>query len=84
MRIDNEYVISVRHALHEYPEVGFDLARTVALVKDELRKMDIPYTERYGKSSVVGYINPEKEGFTIGIRADMDALLITEKTALPF
>ena len=84
MRIDNEYVISVRHALHEYPEVGFDLARTVALVKDELRKMDIPYTERYGKSSVVGYINPEKEGFTIGIRADMDALLINEKTDLPF
>lgn len=44
--------------------------------------MGIPYTEKYGKGSVVGYINPDKESFTIGIRADMDALEITEKVDL--
>lgn len=46
--------------------------------------MGIPYTEEYGKSSVVATINPDKKGFTIGIRADMDALLIQEETNVPF
>lgn len=46
--------------------------------------MGIEYTEEYGISSVVATINPLKTAFTIGMRADMDALLIEEKTDLPF
>lgn len=63
-----------------YPEVGYDLPITVALVKRELDSMNIPYTEKYGKGSVVAYINPDKTDFTIGIRADMDALKMTEES----
>ncbi len=84
INIDKEYIISIRREIHQYPEVDFDLPKTIALVKRELDKMGIPYTEKYGKSSVVATINPEKDDFTIGIRADMDALLINEKTAVPF
>ena len=58
-----------------YPEVDFELHKTVAVVKRELEAIGIPYTEKYGKGSVVGYVNPEKEGFTIAIRADMDHCL---------
>ncbi len=67
-----------------YPEVDFDLPKTVAVVKRELEAIGIPYTEKYGKSSVVGYVNPEKEGFTIAIRADMDALRLQESLDLPY
>ena len=84
MYADQNYIVSLRHEIHEYPEIGFDLSRTIALVKRELSAMGIEYTESYGESSVVAVINPEKKHFTIGIRADMDALLIEEKTALPF
>lgn len=77
-QIDKDYIIKLRREIHQYPEVDFELPRTITVVKRELEKMGIPYTEKYGKSSVVGYINPQKEGFTIGIRADMDALLIDE------
>lgn len=84
IEINKDYIIGLRREIHMYPEVDFDLPRTVALVKRELESMDIPYTEKYGKSSVVGVINPEKQGFTIGIRADMDALNILEKTDLPY
>ncbi len=84
INIDKDYIISLRREIHQYPEVGFELPKTVALVKRELDKMGIPYTEEYGKSSVVATINPEKKDFTIGIRADMDALLINEKTDVPF
>ena len=79
MYADKDYIISLRRELHMYPEVGFDLPRTIALVKRELDKIGIEYTEKYGKSSVVATINPEKTNFTIGIRADMDALLINEQ-----
>lgn len=84
INIDKDYIISLRREIHQYPEVGFELPKTVALVKRELDKMGISYTEEYGKSSVVATINPEKKDFTIGIRADMDALLINEKTDVPF
>ena len=81
---DKDYMTKLRHEIHMYPEVDYDLPKTVALIKRELEALGIPYTEKYGKGSVVGYINPDKEGFTIGIRADIDALRITEKTGLPY
>ena len=84
MYADKDYIINLRHEIHEYPEIGFDLPRTIAVVKRELDSFGIEYTEKYGESSVVGIINPEKNHFTIGIRADMDALLIEEKTDLEF
>lgn len=84
MYSDKDYIINLRHEIHEYPEIGFDLPKTIALVKRELDKLGIEYTEKYGESSVVATINPKKSHFTIGIRADMDALLIEEKTDLPF
>ena len=82
--VDQDYIVKLRRELHEYPELEFDLPRTIALVKRELDAIGIEYTEKYGQSSVVATINPEKTNFTIGIRADMDALPLTEKTGLPF
>ena len=84
MYIDKDYIISLRRELHQYPEIGFDLPKTVALVKRELDRIGIAYTEQYGESSVVAVINPEKENFTIGIRADMDALRICEANDVPY
>ena len=84
MYADKDYIISIRREIHEYPEIGFELPKTISVVKRELEKLGIEYTEKYGESSVVGVINPEKKHFTIGIRADMDALLIEEKIDIPF
>ncbi len=78
------YVINARRQLHMYPEIGFELDRTLAFLRSELDKMGVEYTEKYGKSSIVATINPEKTNFTIGIRADIDALPITEETDLSF
>lgn len=82
--VDKEYILALRHEIHEYPELRFDLPRTLAVVRRELDALGIPYTEKYGKSSIVGYLNPDCKDFTIGIRADMDALPLTEKTDLPY
>ena len=84
MYADQEYIVSLRREIHQYPEIGFELPKTISVVKRELKKMGIEYTENYGRSSVVATLCPDKKQFTIGIRADMDALLIEEKTDLPF
>ena len=84
MTIDNEYIKNLQHELHRIPELGFDLPRTVAVVKRELDKIGIEYTEKYGKRSIVADLNPEKSNFTIAIRADMDALPIQEHTGLEY
>ncbi len=78
------YAIELRRTLHQHPEIGFDLPETLALVRRELSAMGIPFTERFGKSAIVATINEDKPGFTIGIRADMDALPLSEETDVPF
>jgi len=77
--VDNEYLVAIRRELHMYPELGWDLDRTAALVRRELDAMGVQYeADVYGRNTVVATINPDNTGFTIGIRADMDALPITE------
>jgi amidohydrolase len=78
LNVDSNYIIAMRHELHMYPEIGYDNPRTLSIIKRELDKMGIKYTEKYGKSSIVATINEEKSSYTIGIRADTDALLIQE------
>jgi amidohydrolase len=46
--------------------------------------MGIGYTEEYGKSSIVGTFTGEKSAFTIGIRADTDAIPVSETNDVPY
>lgn len=78
-----QYAKELRHELHQHPEIGFDLPKTLSVVRRELDAMGISYTEEYGKSSIVATIN-EGKSFTIGLRADMDALPIQEAGSNPF
>ena len=78
------YVSEIRRKLHMYPEIGTELPKTLALLRQELDALGVPYTERYGISSIVATVNPEKSHFTIGIRADIDALPIQEQNDVPY
>ena len=82
--IDHEYMVNIRRRLHMYPELSFDIPRTLALIRSELESMGVSYTERYGKSSILAVINDEKKDFTIAFRADTDALPITETNDVPY
>ena len=79
-----DYMVNVRRRIHRHPEIGFDLPVTAALVRDELDKMGVPYTEKFAPCSVVGYIGGDPAKKTLAIRADMDALPVEEKVDLPF
>lgn len=85
IQISNElfdYAVSIRRQLHQYPEVGFELEKTVKLVSEELNKIGIPYTFEYGKGSIVAHLGQGDK--MIALRADMDALPVEEKTDLPY
>lgn len=80
-----EYAVTIRRQLHQYPEVGFELKRTCALVAEELDKIGAAHTDKYGTCSLVADIGPVGPGIrTIALRADMDALPVQEKTDLPY
>lgn len=66
--------------LHACPEVGFDLPQTRALVSEELTRLGISH-KTVGKGSIVADLGEGKNRTLL--RADMDALPITEETTLP-
>ena len=84
MKADKEYIIRIRRELHQIPEVGYDLPKTLALIRRELDAMGVPYTEEYGTSSIIATLHAGAGNKTIAIRADIDALPIQEETELPF
>ena len=76
-----------RRHLHTIPELMFDLPRTSAFVEQKLRSFGISdITTGVAQTGVVAVIEGKtnKSGRTIGLRADMDALPITELTGLEY
>lgn len=82
-KIGND-IIQWRRDLHEIPEVGYELHKTVAYVTAKLDEMEISYEKICDGSGVLALINPNSNGKVLGIRADMDALPIEEETGLTF
>ena len=76
--------IDVRHHLHANPELSYEEYETSMFVQQQLQKFGIPF-EVKAVTGVVGLIkgnNPGKK--TIALRADMDALPITEENDIPY
>lgn len=70
-----------RHWLHRHPELGFDLPQTSGFVAARLREIGVDEIhDRIATSGIVALIKGRQPGPTIGLRADMDALPITEQT----
>ena len=76
-----------RRDIHAHPELGFETHRTAALVAEKLRAFGIDeVVEGVGRTGVVGVIRGRStaSGKVVGLRADMDALPMTEVTGAPY
>ena len=71
-----------RRDLHQMPELMFDVVKTAGFVESKLREFGVDEVVKgLGRTGVVGIIRGARgDGPTIGLRADMDALPISEKT----
>lgn len=74
-----------RRDLHTHPEIGFQEVRTASIVADKLREFGVDeIITGMATTGVVGIIKGDREGPMIGLRADMDALPMTEHTDVPW
>jgi amidohydrolase len=77
-------VIACRRDLHQHPELGNREVRTARIVADKLRALGIDVQEKVAHTGVVGVLRGGKPGKVVALRADMDALPVTEQVDLPF
>jgi len=77
-------VIEWRRDIHEHPELSNRETRTAAKVADHLKSLGIEVQTGIAHTGVVGILKGTKPGPVIALRADMDALPVTERNSLPF
>ena len=77
-------IIDLRHQIHKYPELGNREFKTAKMVAEHLRSLGIEVETDIAYTGVVGVLKGNKPGPVVAVRADMDALPVTEETDLPF
>lgn len=77
-------VVAWRRDIHEHPELGNREVRTSKLVADHLRALGIEVRTGVAHTGVVGVLKGGRPGPVVALRADMDALPVTEQVNLPF
>ncbi|WP_066704172.1 amidohydrolase [Celeribacter ethanolicus] len=79
-----EKMTAIRRDIHAHPETSFEEVRTSAIVAEFLEGLGIEVHRGLGKTGVVGTLKGKRPGQkAIALRADMDALHITEDTGVP-
>ena len=77
-------VIEWRRHLHQFPELSNREFKTAEFVEKYLRGLGLEVRTKIAKTGVVGILKGGQPGATIGLRADMDGLPVTERVNIPF
>ena len=79
------YIIEKRRHFHQYPELSFEEKETTATIVEELKNLGVDEIITFPDyTGCVAVIRGAKPGKTVMLRADIDALPVTEATGLPF
>ncbi|MFD2468392.1 M20 metallopeptidase family protein [Amycolatopsis silviterrae] len=76
--------VELRRAVHQHPEQGLQLPRTQAAIRAALADLPIELTDGRSTTSLTGVLRGARPGPAVLLRADMDALPLTEDTGLEF
>ncbi|MGA1329654.1 MAG: M20 metallopeptidase family protein [Candidatus Nanopelagicales bacterium] len=77
-------LVQLRHKLHREPEIGLDLLKTQAKILDALADLNLEVTTGKALSSVTAVLRGKSSDKTVILRADMDALPVTELADIEF
>ncbi len=80
----NEQVIKWRRHFHQNPELSNREFETGKYIANQLNEMGLKVERNVAKTGVIGLLDTGKPGPTIGLRADIDALPVTERVDVPF
>ena len=80
----NDRVVELRRDIHMHPELSEHEARTETKICDWLNALDIPYEKGIAGHGICATIYGQCTDKTAAIRADIDALPVTEQTGLPY
>lgn len=78
-----DWVVNLRRDFHKHPEASFKEFKTSKIISEELIKMGLE-VQHITETGVVGILKGKLDGKVIALRADIDALSVTEDTGLPF
>jgi amidohydrolase len=81
---ENEALVALRRDLHAHPELGYQEERTASLVEAALKYCGLKEVGRVTRTGVTGLLEGGRPGPVLLLRADMDALPLTEETDLPY
>jgi amidohydrolase len=84
MTQDYQKFAAWRRHLHAHPELSLQEKMTSAFVQEKLAELGIPFQAGIGGHGVVATLSRGHARGSVGLRADMDALPITEMTGLPY
>ncbi|WP_313297223.1 M20 aminoacylase family protein [Diaphorobacter sp.] len=84
IRLSSAEFVDIRRRLHAWPELAFEEHRTSALVAELLGQWGYEVTTGIGQTGLVGTLKKGNGERALGIRADMDALPIQERTGLQY
>ncbi len=77
-------IVEIRHRIHQNPELGNREFETARLIAQHLRELGFEVDTGIAHTGVVGVLRGGRPGPVVAVRADMDALPVTEATDLPF
>lgn len=79
-----EEIVAIRRHLHQNPELSFEEVNTAKYIADFHQKLGHQVRTNVGGNGVLAYLQGDKPGPTVAIRADFDALPIHEQADVPF
>ena len=77
-------IVEWRRHLHQYPELSNREFKTAKYVENHLKTLGLEIKTGVAKTGVIGILKGAQPGPVIGLRADMDALPVTERVSIPF
>src|SRR5262245_10120455 len=83
-RTIEQRMIAWRRDIHQHPELGNQECRTAALVAGHLERLGYTVQRGIANTGVVAVLQGARPGPVVALRADMDALPLTEEADLPF
>ncbi len=77
-------MVSIRHHLHQHPELSFEEFQTMEFIAAQLDKIGIPYQKGIAGTGIVALIEGVPNGKCVALRADIDALPIIEQNEIDY